>query len=356
MKILHAADLHLGAPMRAHLCASERRMRQSELLSAFLRLLDFAKAEDCAAVLLAGDLFDSEAAAAALSASVFSEMEKMPKTDFYYAPGNHEGEAAFCGRLPKNLHIFGNSFSYFKKDGVTFFGKKTPTGFDFANITLQKEDFNILVLHGAWSDGENERAEIPLHLLAGRHIDYCALGHYHTYAAKRIDERTTAVYSGCLEGRGFDETGPKGAVLAEIKNGRFTHRFVPLAKRTLHSITADISEADGSLQIFTACERALTDVRADDLVRLILTGERKNAAPVDTRAVEHHFSDRFYYFEAEDRSSLRPDTKALREEDSVLGEYIRLIEADASLGEDERARILSLGLSALGISGGGLWN
>ncbi len=356
MKILHAADLHLGAPMRAHLPLSEQKMRREELLLAFMHLLDFAKAEGCAAVLLAGDLFDSDAAAAALSPAVFGEIAKMPDTDFYYAPGNHEGGAVFSERIPKNLHIFGSDFSYFKKDNVTFFGKKTPTGFDFENISLHKEDFNILVLHGAWSDGENERAEIPLHFLAGKHIDYCALGHYHTYEKRRIDARAIAVYSGCLEGRGFDETGPKGAVLLEVEGGRAEHRFVALARRTLHCIAADISEADGLLDILRACEDALKDAKSTDLVRLLLTGERKSAAPADARALEHHFADRFYYFEAEDRTLLRPDTAALRAENTVRGEFIRLAEGDATLEENERARILSLGLSALGISGGGTWS
>ena len=62
------------------------------------------------------------------------------------------------------------------------------------------------------------------------------------------------------------------------------------------------------------------------------------------------------YLEVEDLSTLRPDIEAFREEDSVLGEFIRLAEADPSLDEDARARILALGLSALGIAGGGLWS
>ena len=68
MKILHTADLHLGAPMRAHLPAKEARLRRDELLSSFHTLLKTAREHGCAAVILAGDLFDTEAAAAALAA------------------------------------------------------------------------------------------------------------------------------------------------------------------------------------------------------------------------------------------------------------------------------------------------
>lgn len=352
MKILHAADLHLGAPMRAHLPFFEGKLRQGELLGAFLRLLDFAKAENCSAVLLAGDLFDSEACAATLSTAVFSAIGEMPKTDFYYAPGNHEGTAVFSEGIPENLHIFGDDFSCFKKENVVIYGKKSPKGTDFVNIDIHKDDFNILVLHGAWSEGASESAEIPLQLLKDKGIDYCALGHYHSYAQRRIDERGIAVYAGCLEGRGFDETGPKGAVLLEIMHGRAEHRFIPLAKRTLHSIEADISAADDPLALYRICEEALADAKENDLVRLLLTGRRETAEPTDALMLQRHFSGRFYYFEVEDRTVLCPNVSALREEDTVRGEFIRLTEADETLTEEERARILALGLSALGAMGG----
>ncbi len=340
--------------MRAHLPFFEGKLRQGELLGAFLRLLDFAKAENCSAVLLAGDLFDSAACASILAPAVFCAIGEMPKTDFYYAPGNHEGTAVFSEGIPENLHIFGDDFSCFKKENVVIYGKKSPKGTDFVNIDIHKDDFNILVLHGAWSEGASESAEIPLQLLKDKGIDYCALGHYHSYAQRRIDERGIAVYAGCLEGRGFDETGPKGAVLLEIENGYASHRFVPLARRTLHSITADISKARHPLSLYRICEQATNDARRDDLVRLVLTGQRKCIDATDAEALERHFSSRFYYFEVQDRSHLCPNIEALAAEDTVLGEFIRIAEADMTLSEDERARILSLGLSALGYSGVGV--
>lgn len=354
MKILHTADLHLGAPMRAHLPQDEGKLRQGELLSAFLRLIDYAKSEGCAAVLIAGDLFDSEGAAALLCPAVFSEIEKTDDIDFYYAPGNHEKGAAFTKNIPQNLHIFTDEFSYFRKEDAVICGKKAPKGTDFANLNLQSKDFNILVLHGEWTDGASDGAEIPLRLLKNKGIDYCALGHYHTHEERMIDGRGIAVYAGCPEGRGFDETGPKGAVLLELGQGQRKHRFIPLARRTLHCIAADVSEGTDPLSITRICEKAAEGARREDLVRLVLTGERKCISPIDTQALSRHFCDRFYYIEVQDRSTLCPDVSALRAEDTVLGEFIRLAEADERLTEEQRGRVLALGLSALGVSGGGI--
>ena len=352
MKILHTADLHLGASFGTRLNAREASLRREELLSSLLRLLRFAGEEGCAAVIIAGDLFDTEAAAAALAPTVFSLIGQHSDMDFYYLIGNHEGAAGLPQSLPKNLHIFGDKFDYFRKGNTVFFGKRDLHPSDFDNIHLQYSDFNILIAHGAWAEGYATSADLPLGLLASKGIDYLALGHYHAYEARRIDRRGTAVYCGCPEGRGFDETGRKGAVLIDT-DGTPSHRFVPLAKRTLHRITADISDAKSLAEVLLICEAALQAAAPEDLVRLSTVGRRKWLPPVHPETLLHHFNGRFYHFEAEDGSEAAPCVEKLRKESSLRGAFIRLVEADASLSEDERNRILSLGLAAIGNTLGG---
>ena len=355
MKILHAADLHLGAPMRAHLPAREGRLRRDELLSSFLHLLKTARAKGCTSVILAGDLFDTEAAAASLASAVLDTISAFSDIDFYYARGNHEGDAHIPAALPKNLHIFEKSLTYFEKQNTVFFGKEGINSRDFDNIYLQENKINIMVAHGAWAEGYNKSADIPLGFLRGRHIDYCALGHYHSYAQKRIDERGIAVYAGTPEGRGFDEVGPKGAVLIEIAGQKITHEFLPLARRTLHRIEADISAAKSLLDVFSLCEGALASAGKEDLVRLVLIGKRKHLPAVDTLAVARHFRAEFYYLEAEDESSAAPDIEKYKDESSLQGEFVRTVCEDEALSPEERMRILSLGLAALsGEIGGGI--
>ena len=353
MKILHTADLHLGAPMRARLSAREGRLRRDELLSSFLGLLKTARAEGCAAVIIAGDLFDTEAAAASLSSAVIDTVKSFSDIDFYYARGNHEGDARFCAAVPKNLHIFGKEIEYFEKENIVFFGKEAINYNDFDNIRLQENKINIMIAHGAWADGYNKSADIPLGFLRGRRIDYCALGHYHSYAQKRIDERGIAVYAGTPEGRGFDEIGPKGAVLIEADENGITHRFLPLARRTLHRIEADISEAKSLLEVFSLCENALKSAGKNDLVRLLLVGKRKHLPAIDTLAVLRSFQTQFYYLEVEDRSTDAPDVEKYKSESSLQGEFVRTVCEDAALSNEERMRILNLGLAALRAEIGG---
>lgn len=346
MKILHTADLHLGAPMRAHLPPREAAFRRDELLSAFHRLLQLAEDEKCTAFLIAGDLFDSAAAAAMLASTVLCAIQKHSSIDFYYAAGNHEGEQWLPNALPKNFHVFGNCFSYFRKENVCFCGISSPKTTDFEKISLQNDSINLMILHGAWSDGASKNAEIPLANLRGRGIDYLALGHYHSYAKREIDARGIAVYSGCPEGRGFDELGQKGAVLIETSGARLTHRFIPLRGRVFHRIEADISDAKSILDLFSICEAAVSHIPSKDIVRLVLVGKKSTHA-TSADAILRHLSGRFYHLEVEDVSVIAPDISKIRTERSLRGEFVRTVMSEPTLGEEERMRVLSLGLSAL---------
>ncbi len=347
MKILHTADLHLGAPMRACLPPREQKLRREELLSSFLRLLETAKKEGCAAVIIAGDLFDTAAAAEALAPSVLDAMRAYPHIDFYYVRGNHEGDATLFSKPPKNLHIFQGNFAFFEKENVVFFGKENLKHNDFDNICLQERKINVLVAHGTWAEGYNKSADIPLGFLAEKRIDYCALGHYHSYSERRIDRRGVAVYSGCPEGRGFDELGPKGAVLIDTEGGRISYRFLPLSRRALHRIEADVSGAKSLLEVFMIAEEATKAASADDLVRLVLVGKRAHLSPIDPETVQRHFLGRFYYIEVEDNTAAAPAAGAYRNESSLRGEFVRTVENDTALSDAERLRILSIGLAAL---------
>ena len=353
MKILHTADLHLGAPMRAYLSAKESKLRREELLSSFLGLLHAAEREGCTAFIIAGDLFDTEAAAATLSGAVLDAIKAHETIDFYYVKGNHEGDACFFDTSAKNLHVFGIDITYFEKENVVFFGKEDIKKSDFDNIHLHHNKINIMVAHGAWADGSNLGADIPLGFLANKGIDYCALGHYHSYAKKAIDMRGIAVYAGTPEGRGFDELGPKGAVLIDTDQGTLTHRFLPLCRRTIYRIEADVSEAKSILDVFSICDRATEKLEKTALVRLVLTGKRQHLPSIDPETVERHLLGRFYYLEAEDASTDAPRIEHYRNEASLHGEFVRTVESDATLSPEERARILSLGLAALNGDMGG---
>ena len=98
-------------------------------------------------------------------------------------------------------------------------------------------------MHGQESENNiKDKAEIiNLKKLKNKNIDYLALGHIHSFKKEKLDNRGEYCYSGCLEGRGFDECGDKGFVLLDIKNGKINSEFIKFAQRTLYEVNVDLT-------------------------------------------------------------------------------------------------------------------
>ena len=84
MKLIHCADIHLDSPMEASLPLEKATERRQEVLYSFLKLIDFAAENQVDAVLIAGDLFDSDYPSSETLAAVLSAMEEKKNVDFLY--------------------------------------------------------------------------------------------------------------------------------------------------------------------------------------------------------------------------------------------------------------------------------
>ena len=223
MRLIHCADLHLDSKMETNLSHRQARERGSEICAAFARMVDWAGENGVRGILLAGDLFDTQRVQKKTADFVLDTMAQAEGLEFFYLRGNHDdGRDPFAGRLlPENLHCFGKVWSGYRLEDVTITGLEL----DRENwqtcweaLKLEPADTNIVMLHGQVATQPGEEL-IPLPLLRGRHIDYLALGHIHSFRRETLDDRGQWCYSGCLEGRGFDECGPRGFVVLD-KIGR----------------------------------------------------------------------------------------------------------------------------------------
>ena len=226
MKILHTSDIHLFSPLNTTLEPSKVKIRRGEMLSTFDRMIDRAICEGVEIFIIAGDLFDSEVSRDAYERT-FASIERARSIQFLYLIGNHE-----CGteqinkvRIPDNLKIIGNDWTYFDYNYLHIAGRSANSPDMFTTRRLDKDDINIVVLHGEVKSGMG-RDTIPENSIKGLGIDYLALGHYHSYSVSRLDERGIAVYSGTPEGRGFDEAFPCGFVIIDVAGRSISHRFI----------------------------------------------------------------------------------------------------------------------------------
>ena len=348
MKILHTSDIHIGSPMTSRLPSSKIRERRRELLANFTDLVNEAKKNRVNALIIAGDLFDSEKVTKKALDTVLDAIESNPAITFFYLKGNHEGDAllSYDGHMPKNLLMFGESWTYFRAENVTIVGRSVCTPDMFDSLELPTDTKNIVVLHGELRERSAYPDVIGKADAAGSGIDYLALGHYHSYSSHTLDSRGVAVYSGTPEGRGFDEAFDCGYVIFDT-NTLPSHEFHSFAKRRLHIISLPLEGLLTPSEMVERAETVLRDIPRADLVRLELSGEYRPELWKDTDALIRRFSERFYHFEVKDSSKIKIDPESYKNDKSFKGEFIRSVSSDESLDEDTKAKIIACGLYAL---------
>ncbi|MBR2965370.1 MAG: metallophosphoesterase [Clostridia bacterium] len=349
MKILHTSDLHLESPLTAHLSSDKVRERRAELFSSFSTLIDEAHRLGVRAFIIAGDLFDTERITKTARRRILSLIEGNSAISFFYLPGNHELDALTRGgeRLPDNLFVFGEEWTYFSSGELVIAGRTETSPDMFETLSLAEDRKNVVVLHGELRERSDRGGVIGRRDAAGRGIDYLALGHYHSYSAEKIDERCTAVYCGTPEGRGFDELGEKGYSLAVSDHLGISHSFIRSAKRLLIEAEVDITGEDSTYSVECAVSAALVGVRPSDLVRVVLTGERRIDFRPDTAALSARFGDRYYCFEIKDKTRLRLSASDYEKDKTLKGEFIRLVMSKDEISAADKEEIIACGLTAL---------
>lgn len=343
MKFIHCSDIHLDSKMERNLTAAQARERNAEVCATFARMAAFAAQQDVTAVLMAGDLFDTQRATAQTVGFVLDTIRNAPNVDFLYLRGNHDVSAFAGWDLPENFKTFGDGWTYHRYGEVVIAGMEQEPAYDA--LKLPEDMVNIVTLHGQISTQPGEEL-IALPLLKRKHIDYLALGHIHAYQTGKLDDRGTWCYCGCLEGRGFDELGAKGFVLIDVENQTVSHEFVPFARRTLEAVAVDITELITVSQILAAAEAACEGVPAENLVKLTLTGTYSLETQKDLQFLKKMLEGRFWFLKIKDESRLKIEKESYEHDLSLKGEFIRLVMA-SNRTDEEKERMILCGIRAL---------
>ena len=350
MKLIHCSDIHLDSPMESNLTAAQARERNNEICRTFARMVDYANNNNVSAILLCGDLFDTERVSFTTVRFILDTILEAPTIQFLYLKGNHdEANRTFAGRhLPENLVTFGENWGYQDFGNVTVAGieltdSNCHTLYD--SLQLNPDRCNIVMLHGQTAGHSGEEL-VSLPDLRGKHIDYLALGHIHSYSADKLDARGTWCYCGCLEGRGYDECGEKGFVLLESDPNGITHQFIPFASRTLHDISLNITDLSTAPEMLTWLRIITEDIPHEDLVKVTLTGTYTPDTHKDIPFLQTILKDRFYSVKIKDSSRLQLDAASYENDISLKGEFIRMVLA-ADLPQEDQDRIICAGLEAL---------
>ncbi len=344
--MIHIADLHLDSRMETNLERSKAQKRRKELVTAFEKVVTYAQQNAVRVVIIAGDLFDHQKVTQNTVQTVADIMCAAPDVDFLLLPGNHDSNNPFetLETLPENLKFFSDSWTYYEYDNVTIAGiclTDYNTNIISSSLSLLPQRYNIAVMHGDIS------SDIRLSALRGKNIDYLALGHIHEHSSGELDARGKYAYCGCLESRGFDESGKKGFCLLDTDKNSFEF-ITGLSIRTMFEIEVNITGLVGYADIRAAVERALEKNGAQecDMVKIIFTGNYTLDTNKDLNQLLTYLQNRFFFARIRDNSTMQISADDYKNDISLKGEFVRSV-LSSELSEEEKQQVILYGIRAL---------
>lgn len=349
LKIVHCADLHIGAPCQG-LSSNLSSKRSDEIRSSLTSIAGFCKEKGADALLLCGDIFDSSEPTASDSDFLRDTLSALSPTPVFIISGNHDymcAQSPFLreGYFSSNVHIFPafeHSFEIPEKN-VVFWGKSysAPTVIpSFTECILDRNKINILCLHGDLTAGSTYNI-ISKEALSSIGCDYAAFGHIHN-AEIFTTGSVKCAYSGTPEGHKFNDDGATGFIYAEISKESVELSQICLTKRKYRNLTLDVTGKD-TLDIIEAAKKS---INSDDLFRLTFTGTLYEGEYLNTQVIEKELRAIAFYVEISDATNTGYDLRAIENEEGLRGEFLRRLRSVCDSDEDFENAALA-GLDAL---------
>lgn len=235
LRILHTADWQLG--MTRHFLAGEAQARfAADRIEAVRALLGLAAAERCEAVVVAGDVFETNQVDRRTVAQALDAL-RSSAVPVFLVPGNHDPldagsvyrSRAFTAGKPEHVHVLDTLEPRRLASGAEIVGapwtsKRPLTDLvaDAARALVPTDAPRVLVGHGAVDTvvaiGDANPAIIvsadAARGVAERRFHYLALGDRHS--ATRVLPGDRAWYAGSPETTDFDEVRPGEVLVVDV--------------------------------------------------------------------------------------------------------------------------------------------
>jgi len=369
LRLLHTADVHLGA---RHADLGEQASAQRERqFAAFRATIDLALEERVDAVLIAGDLFDSNTQPRRSVDRVAAELRRLADAAIrtVVIPGTHDvydgasvyraydlaalaGLPADTDRLvvltpdrpdvvlgPLDLAVHGRVFAT----------KRAPRS-PLAGLDVTGDDrasWHVGMVHGSLLiPGRTEHDEVVFtsEEIAATHLDYLALGHWHSSQRGQAGA-TLWAYSGAPEPVAVDQDRA-GNVLLVTLDQRDGGRHVDVEERRVGRTRFDRLDVDaaGAGSQPALVERIASLADPDLVLDVRLIGVRPDDLDLVPAEMERELAERFFRLRVRDVSAAALPEGPLPPPDTIVGALVRdlsheVAEAEAA-GDEERAREL----------------
>jgi DNA repair protein SbcD/Mre11 len=305
VRIVHAADIHLDSPLRGlSRFTDDDLARQLRLASrrAVENLVRLVVDKDADALVLAGDIYDGDWRDYATGQFFARQMDVLHQhgVRVFMVAGNHDAASVVTKAvpLPGNVAVMStDKAETLTVDdlGLAVHGQGFASKAVDANLALAYPDrvdglVNIGILHTAVAGAEGHARYAPCSPadLERKDYEYFALGHVHARRVVNQGHRVAA-FSGNLQGRHVNETGPKGAWVVDLAvDQEPALSFEPLDVARWGQVEVNATGLRSADDVFDVVERRLAEERAATgdrplLARVTITGDTAAAGALSDR-------------------------------------------------------------------------
>jgi len=345
MRIIHTADIHLGAAPDKKRTWS--KLREKEIWQTFEALIGRVKEEQPDLFIIAGDLFHRPPMERELRevAALFADIAPIPVV---LIAGNHDyiRKNSLYERFAWSDNVI------FLKDSIMSRVELKDLATDIYGLSYTEQEIlapvydhvepqdesriNILVAHG----GDEKHAPIRFQRLPVSGFDYVALGHIHKTAWAR---HANFAYAGSLEPIDCTETGEHGYLDVDVRKEGCTVQFVPFAKRNYKMLRIAVDLNATLVGLRRSVSTAISEEGEEHLYHIVFEGERHPDFQIDCEEIYMLGN----VAKVEDETKISYDFEKLKREneDNMLGVFIDSFAAE-DLSEIE-SKALAYGVQAL---------
>jgi exonuclease SbcD len=320
VRILHTADVHIGKVFEQF--GTFGRQLRTQIRATFQKVLDVAASQTVDAVLLAGDVFDSDKIAIADIRFFMDGVNSINPIPVLFLPGTWTHDSIFQKAIfrshqfldgkPENLHVFTSEFPETVKVAsgeLAIHGRAVLPDSDNPLDGIGHDPqaaFNVGLLHAAIAlpqiPAEAGNCALERGHLEACGLDYLALGHWHSFRRCFEDAKTFVQYSGSPETLGFEEDS--GYVALVTLGGESPHVE---KRRTGHYGWNELGLSWHDVGSAEALKKQLAPLASTQtILKVVMTGCISDKQLVDWNRVMEETAPQFAY--------LRFDTSQVKEE------------------------------------------
>lgn len=367
-RFIQCGDLHLGTPFK-YLKSLGKQVDEAAnraTYQSFTNIVDFAIDQQVHAVLIAGDIYDSENRNLEAQVRFAYECERLAehKIPVFLVQGNHDPAESWTANitLPDSVYIFSATKSerkplYVKGKVAAYIYGISCSGQNREDNVAQQlkpwadDPFSIGLFHGTVGAAADHETVGPTTLgeLTASPMNYWAVGHIHKRQV--LNESPYVVYAGNIQGLHKKELGAKGCYLVDVTaKGRVSMQFQETAPIRFEQVTIDIGALNSNsdmIEMIRHKKEMLRKLKKQILLEIVLTGEGalyELCSQAEVRqtwlemaqAEERNKFNFVMPFSLTDRTRGVTDWSTRRQMEDMVGDYLRSYDTIGQLPAPEQ--------------------